>query len=231
MNMLPWIIGIAAAAGALLTMNILGVITSAGSFNLQTFTGFGFVIIFIGGYIFTSRIFNELQSPVKSHFFLTLPARAEEKLISAWLISSLFFITISYLLLSLISFIISGLLVLIFDGTLQVFNPFSIEALKIAAIYLITQTIFLLGSIYFKKNNFLKTILAVFTVFAILFTWGMIMVLIVIKPFQFAQHSGNFEGSLIDAEYVNTIASYMFWYVTGPLFLIVSYFRLKERQV
>lgn len=231
MNMLPWIIGIAAVAGALLTMNILGVITSAGSFNLHTFSRFGFVLIFIGGYVFTSRIFSELQSPVKSHFFLTLPARAEEKLISAWLISSLFFIIISYLLLSLVSFIISGLLVLIFDGTLQVFNPFSYEALRVAAIYLITQTAFLLGSVYFKKNNFLKTILTVFIVFSILFTWGMIMTLIIIKPFQFANQPGNFDVNLFDPEYINTIASYFFWYIAGPLFLIVSYFRIKERQV
>ncbi|MBS4013919.1 MAG: hypothetical protein KGZ97_09230 [Bacteroidetes bacterium] len=231
MNMQPWLIGIAATAGALLTLNIMGVITSFGSFNLETFVRFGYFIMFVGGYIFTSRIFNELQSPAKSHFYLSLPARPEEKLISAWLISSVFFLIVSYVLISLISLLISGVLLLFFDGTLKVFNPLSIDALYIAAVFIITNSVFFLGSIYFKKNNFLKTILTVFVTFVTIFTFTLILILIIIKPFQYAHHSVGFQIDFAEVEYINSIISYLFWYAMAPFILVVSYFRLKERQV
>lgn len=211
---------------------ILQVIASGGSFNLDAFVSFGFVIVFVGGYIFTSNIFNELQSPVKSHYYLTLPARAEEKLIAAWLISSVFFVIVSLAIMFLISFIISGILALLFNGGLQLFNPFTKAAMTTTGVYLVTQTIFLLGSVYFRKFNFLKTLLSVFLVYITLFVWILIMIFLVIRP-QDMVFAGAFD---IDIDFQKALAkseiiSFIFWYVIGPFFLIVSYFRLKERQV
>ncbi len=232
MSIKPWTIGIAAAGGFLLGVFVLQVIASGGYFNLGLFTSLGFVILFVGGYIFTSNIFNELQSPVKSQYYLTLPARTEEKLIAGWLMSSVFFAIVSLVLIFLISFIISGVLNLLFEGSLQLFNPLSERAMTITGVYLVTQTIFLLGSVYFRKFNFLKTLLSVFVVYIILFIWIMIMVFAIIKPQDMVFIGpADIELSLASPETISTIMSVLFWYVIGPFFLIVSYLRLKERQV
>ncbi len=227
MSRKPWVIGIAAAGGFLIGVFALQIIASEGNFNMNAYTAVGFVILFLGGYIFTSNIFYELQSPVKGHFYLLLPARIEEKLIASWLMSSVFYLIISIVMLFLISFILSGVLALFFDGRIQLFQPFSDTALKIAGAYLVTQTIFLLGSVYFRKFNFLKTLLAIFVVYMIIFIWTIIMVFTIIRP-QDLMVTGieNFNFQ-IGPENLTAI----FNYIMGPFFLIVSYLRLKERQV
>ncbi len=227
MSMKPWIIGIAATGGFLLGVFALQIITSGGNFNLDTYTAVGFVILFLGGYIFSSNIFNELQSPVKGHFYLLLPARIGEKLIASWLLSSIFYVIVSLLMLFLISFILSGILALFFDGNMQLFQPFSDTALKATGSYLVTQTIFLLGSVYFRKFNFLKTLLAIFVVYMIIFIWTIIMVFTIIRPQDMMATGMEDIHFKAQPEHLSTI----FWYITGPFFLIVSYLRLKERQV
>lgn len=229
----PWIIGVAACGGFLLSVYLLQVLTLYGIFNLDAFTNIGFVILFVGGFIFSSNIFNELQSPVKSHFYLTLPARTEEKLIAAWLMSSVFFVIVSLLMFVLISVIISGVLVIFYNGSMLVFNPFTNNVLTTVGVYMVLQTIFLLGGVYFRKFNFLKTLLTLFVVYQIFVIWAIIMVFLIIRPqgMMFGIEDSMFQGNFMLIESFTTTMSIIFWYVLGPFFLIVSYFRLKERQV
>ena len=233
MGMKPWIIGIAAGAGFLLGIYLLQILTLHGIFNLDAFTNLGFVILFVGGFIFTSNIFNELQSPVKSHFYLTLPARAEEKLIAAWLMSSLLYVIASLIVLFLVSLILSGVLVIFYGGKMLLFNPLTEYVLTTAGVYMVLQTIFLLGSVYFRKFNFLKTLLTIFIVYMIIFVWVIMMAFLIIRPqdMMFGIDGSMFQGNIVLAENFSTMMSVLFWYVLGPLFLVVSYFRLKERQV
>jgi hypothetical protein len=49
----------------------------------------------------------------------------------------------------------------IFGNGHPLFNPFSRASLQVAVVYLVTQSAYLLGSIWFKKTAFLKTILAI----------------------------------------------------------------------
>ncbi len=232
-NSKPWMIGVIATAGFLLGVFILQMLVSEGNFNFGAYKGLGFVILFLGGYVFSSNIFNELQSPVKGHFYMMIPARIEEKLMASWLMSSVLYAIISLTLLSIISFLLSGVQILFLGGNILLFNPLSDVALKATGVYLVTQTIFLLGSVYFKKYNFLKTLLSIFVVYMIIFVWGMIMIFTIIKPQDIV-----FEGSvefyhwqLFDSAQIAVFFKYIFWYFTGPFFLIVSYLRLKERQV
>ncbi len=223
----PCIIGMLAAGGFLLSIFILHItLVTKGSFNLNAYSTIGFVIFYLGGYIYTSNIFSELQSPLKSHFYLTLPAKPEEKLISAWLLSSLFYSIVALLTLFIISFIISGVLVLFFNESLMLFDPFAKISLKAVGGYMITQTIFLLGSVYFKKFNFLKTILSLFVIYLIIVIWMVVLVFTVVKPWDivFSEAAGDIEFQF---NYLQDILLY----AIGPFFIIVSYIRLKERQV
>ena len=99
-------------------------------------------------------------------------------------------------------------------------------------IYVVTQSVFFLGALYFRKNNLLKTLLSVFVIQAI---FSIVMVFagwLILGEF----NQLNEENIPADTMYFFTvnipeIARTVFWVVTAPFFLIVSYFKFKEREV
>jgi hypothetical protein len=63
------------------------------------------VVMFIGGYIFTSNIYFELHQVQRSYCYLTLPVSTTERLASGWLMTGLFFAVFSLLTMSLIGLV------------------------------------------------------------------------------------------------------------------------------
>ncbi len=108
-------------------------------------------ILFVGGLWITALSFNELHNPQKSCYFLTLPASHLEKLFNRWLFTAVLypaFVLGIYLLLYMLK---SGL-------------ELSIPLYHIAnwiKIYLIFQSIFFLGAIYFKSHQIIKTLASI----------------------------------------------------------------------
>lgn len=204
-------------------------------FSSTVFFGSLLPMIVLGGYIATSLSFAELNTPQKSYLYLTLPASATEKLAVAWLSSSLI-----YLIFAIVVLFVINLLLLIIDTIglsrgVSLVNLFDNNALLVYANYLVTQTIFLLGAIYFRKLNFLRTVLALIIVgFAIALYCGLLVGLVSLL------HDGHLHGRFVhlnidnkDAigQVISTISKVLYWGITAPFFLIVSYFTLKERQV
>ena len=115
-------------------------------------------------------------------------------------------------------------------------NLFDHKALITYANYLVIQPIFLLGAIYFRKMNFLKTVLALILVgFSIALYSGLLTGLAVWI------NGGNHTFGKIDhynitnndavIHFIVVNAKILYWGLTAPFFLLVSYFSLKERQV
>jgi len=193
-----------------------------------------FVPIFlIGGFIFTSIIFSELNSPHKGYLYLTLPASAFEKLISAWLVSSIFYILLGAMITYFINFYYMLVAVIIDAPNVEIVNLFTSDALSIFGNYLIFQTIFFLGAIYFRRVNFLKTLLAGFVLVVLFSIYSGILAKILFNQFAIQSHdmSQSIEFQYTAKNVIAPIAKYLFWYGVAPFFLTVSYFRLKERQV
>jgi ABC-type transport system involved in multi-copper enzyme maturation permease subunit len=216
---------------------LLGIFGSQQSLqeNSTIVLAFGTVIYQIGGYVLTASIFSELQSPGSASQFLTLPATTGEKLFSGW--------TISYVLYTLTAFIGLSMLLLImfftgnilFDGEIQSLTELTrIYLNNVVLVYLVFNSIFLLGATYFKGNNFLKT---AFSVFLFIVFIGLLMIVISnvvsnvagpvmfswsIYPLSYIEDGGIFKKLLLQLLYAlpPTI-----------LFLTLSYFRLKNRQV
>ena len=62
------------------------------------------LLLFVGGFIFTSIIFRELYTKPRGQFYLTLPASHLEKITSKWLLSAILYpigVTIGYWLFSI----------------------------------------------------------------------------------------------------------------------------------
>ena len=137
----------------------------------------------------------------------------------------------------IINILVSVLSSQLFDFQLSIDNIFTLQLFTEVGKYIVIQSIFFLGAIYFRKNNFFKTILAIFvifTVFAILTGLaGRIIFSDYMGPYGF-----KFNNDIIPVELETTlkntipqILKFTFWYLSAPFFLIVSYFRLKERQI
>lgn len=231
MNFTPFFIGIGGIFGILLIIALL-----TAHFDLNNFDNIfplGMVTFFAGGFIFSSSVFSELNSSGKSYTFLTLPVSNLEKIIGSWLLTSPLYIIVFNLMLALIYFISA-----ISAGLeISMLNFYGSSFWNIIAVYTVLQTIFFLGACTFKNYNFLKTLLSIFLLFVILASFGGSLAGILFQ--------GHFDGDTIhfnnesflsnnesSLKYIVTkTVPLIFWYILAPFLLIVSYFKLKEREV
>ncbi len=233
-NASAWLIAFGAVAGSLLVLSLL--VAYFQPANLAALTGLYFTVMFIGGYIFTSNIFGELHHAQRSYQYLTLPVSTTERLFSAWIITAIVFPVIAVLSMALIVLIANLVMNFTFDVTpfQSVFSKGSWTSVKV---YMVTQSVFLLGAAYFRKNNFLKTVLALFVVSVIFQIVIVTTAYFVFSPFAEEgafnigpQHMSQ-QMENVFLTHVPATARVIFWYLTIPFFLIVTWFSLKERQV
>lgn len=199
-----------------------------------------YIIIFLGGYITTSNIFSELHKPEKSIHFLTLPASSFEKLVSGWLNSTIIFIVMTFIAYQ-IAFFLSTLLALWwFKIDLQWINILDAGFFKACILYIITQSVFLFGAVYFKGKNFFKTIFALFLLFLVYSIYHSLVGSVALNEITTLFFEGNSVdlGEAISApgleDYAeNTlvpILKFIFYYIMPIFFLTLSYIKLKERE-
>ncbi len=149
-----------AMAGVFISLNIVSEV-------MDSLFGFFY---FTGGFIFTSGIFRELHARETVTDYLMLPASSLEKFAERLFIATAGWTLYSLVLFSASSFIIELIKIFLEKGSgFNPFNPMDVQLLKTIPYYLVNSSVFLLGAVYFKKMNFIKTILALFSVFIFLF--------------------------------------------------------------
>lgn len=199
--------------------------------------GFFPTALFIAGFILSAGVFAEIHRPQKNTAFFMLPATIFEKFTSRLLLTTVVFVPIGiafYILLNLLSLLIS---MIFSDWGFPILNPFDHDMLLVVAIYLVTQSLFLFGSSYFKKHAFMKTGVSLFALAVILGIYASIVFRIVYGDFFhgmrfFDQHVFS-DVSVFEnfGETLLTIVKYLFWIVLAPFFWILSYLRLREKEV
>ncbi len=223
MHQQPALIAAGAVLGALLVISVLVAV-----FNPQgvpDLLGLYHTVFFLGGYVFASQVFGELHSPQRSYTYLTLPVSTAEKLVGSWLLVSLGYVVV-YWVAAFLLYVVANLASNWPHDPQQMFNQ---DFWHSVVAFLVTQTIFFLGACYFRKNNFLKTLFALFVVVLVVGLYSGLLAWAVLNKdgnIDFGQGEGYEAGRVIEQ-----IAKVFFRYVLGPFMLIVSYFRLKERQV
>jgi hypothetical protein len=133
-----------------------------------------------------------------------------------------------------INIILKSIVAVFSTNQVPVINLFDPSILRMYALYMVTQSVFLLGAIYFRRVNFLKTVLSLFAICIVIAIYSSLTArLIVFHNFQ----SIHFDNSMPENWqnfFENTFApviNALFWYCLAPFFFVVSYFSLKERQV
>lgn len=224
-----WIIAAAAVFGLLLLSSLATAYLNPDKLmNMLIVYAF---VFFIGGLIFSSQVFMELNSPNQAYSFLTLPVSTLEKLFGSWLLTTPLYI----LVYTFVTYTIYLLSTLITGFAISPFEHFGWEAyFELIGAYLVIQTIFLWGACYFKKNNFLKTVLSLIVFVSALCLWGVFLVWVLfgeqrelsVTPSE-TQEAIN---SFLEAWLAPTL-EFLFWGVLGPFMLLISYFTLKEREL
>ncbi len=190
--------------------------------------GIGILTYHIAGYVLTASAFGELQSSESASQLLTLPATASEKLFSAWVLSFLLYSTLIFSTLFILGFLMwstAGL----FIGIPVSFN-IAIVPLQNLLTYLLLNSVFLLGAIFFRGKNFLKTVFSILLFF--LFIGIQIIILInVIEPESIHSFAISPPMFLQDSKFGILLIQAIWMLPLTAIFLTFSYFRLKNRQI
>jgi len=227
------LIATGAIFGVLLFLNI---ITINASRTWDFHKTFYLIVLFFGGYTYTASVFKELHQYPKNYAFLTLPASIFEKFLTKFLTSSIGFIIVSVITYFLFSIIASIVTRLIFGSNFPIFNPFQNNIITSIKVYLITQSVFLFGSVYFKSHNLLKTLLALFLISIVLSFYSVLLTRIlfiwtyenniIFPPIEFDIHTFESLGNQLAQ-----IFSFIFHFLLAPFFWVLTYLRLKETEV
>jgi len=226
LNISSWLMGLAAVVGILLIIWFFPISTGGNAwhgFRIESLLPAALFFFVVGGLFITSSLFNELHSPTTAFQHLTLPATALEKLLSAWIISTVLYTLASlviYFLLTLIIQLITGLTTTA-DLSIRLFYLLDFSIADSVVSYYYYHSIFLLGAVYFVKNNFLKTLLSIVLV---------VSTLIVITGLVFFVSAGTlafqFSTDDLGSGVIHTIS------ILFSLFMLTfAWIRLKNRQV
>lgn len=212
-----------------------------------------FFSLFTVGSFYSSQYFRDLGSRSKGINFLLVPASAFEKV----LCSLLYTVVLFFVVFTAAFYLVDILMVWIGQnyvsdipypadqkGLLNVFNAAKLDAspkttVNILWIYFSIQSLFLLGSVYFEKYSFIKTIIAGFILFFLLFCFVYFVYDMMPKgdytngilTSYVVRGSGKDNYLVKLPDWFGYLLYYVFMYGTAPFLYLVTYFRLKEKQV
>lgn len=241
-NNRSWLIELGGLTGILLFLTIVQWVTNY-DYQFNFFRNVAILSFFAGGIGLTSKSFSELRSPAKALLYMNSPASVFEKLLTNWLIRAIGFAIIMYVIIFIMSIVCGALSEAILGSSWQTFDLFAVKNLKIAGHFLVWQSIFLFGAVYFKNNNLIKTLFSLIGIGLFFSLWtGLIGAgvkeLYGIESLQMrissevaANQSPNGNTSAF-FNFINTLEIVFKWvYVAiAPFFLLVTYFHLKERE-
>jgi hypothetical protein len=212
------------------------------------------MFLIISGFIFAARQFKMFAYTPSGMHFLMIPATHFEKLTVSIILSTVYFFfafIISYIVgtflgTHLMNFILDRNEVVQF-GLLNFTNSYDAlpgivknyandTIFRTFGIFAIIQSIFLFGSVYFKRNAVGRTILSMILLSTLLIIIELIMLKTLYGSTSISNNNlvfMNMNFDLTESLVVQTISKILEigTYLTVPFFWVVSYFRLTEKQV
>lgn len=212
-------------------------------FNENSTYAIFFVTLFIAGLIFSSTTFNMLGDKPKGIYWLSVPATPLEKLGTGFFYSFIVFPTVYITSFWLIKHFTFFMVELNPANVIERTRPDNVFIKQVAPnlfyCFFALQALFMLGSVYFERAAFIKTILIIFFI-------GLLFVLYTqfIAHNFFPQNFG-FRGAETFRVYENDQPPRIYqlpgWFVTvlmpltkfiwAPVLLAATYFRLKEKEI
>lgn len=252
-NKKRYLLSVIAFMGLLITwFTFTMLIESRSAMEKEMQTGTYFFSLFAMGSFYANQYFRDLGSRARGINFLLVPASAFEKILCGLLFTVILF----FVVFTSAFYLVDVLMVTIADsfltadipnkenGLVNIFEaaslPFDGESgINILLIFFAIQSAFLLGSVYYAKYSFIKTIISGFVVFFIVFCF--VYLLYDLMP-RGEYTTGFLTSYRIDNpdkdDYLVRIPGwlgqtvyYLLTYGIAPFLWIVTYVRLKEKQV
>jgi len=211
------------------------------------------LFMYIAGFIFAARTFKIFNYTPSGMHYLLIPATHAEKLTINIILSSFYFfcmILITYVIGTAIGTQL-GNLMFGMDNTIT-FELFQTNPNQMSLInqmnvteysglwntfvtFAIIQSIFMLGSIYFKGNAIGKTFLTVIGISIILVMIELFLLKVTFGTYhlngQMINFNINFNSGYMFGSQISQILSGVFKYALIPFFWVVTYLRLTEKEV
>jgi len=229
-------------------------------FEVQVATYFfGLILV---GCLYSSLFFGDLASKSKGINYLTVPASHFEKMLCA-----LFFATIAFLICYTAIFYMLDIVMVKVSNAIaysnwqknhevgEIFEPDEVMNIFTAEqkgnnshnifhylflVYFTLQSAFILGSVYFPKFSFIKTVITLLLI-ALFFSFFMAKVIPAFMPegnyyralTSYNFYSGNNDPGkiVILPEWINTFLEFLIKFALAPIFWLATYFRLKEKEI
>lgn len=144
------------------------------SFRVITFAWI-FWVFFGGGLWLTSKAFVDLHNEDRQQNFLLLPASNLEKFLGRLLLTTVGYVIGVGLIFYLASLLVAACTWLIYGEPAVIFNLPHLTVWHNMLDYILLQSLFFLGAIYFKSSNFSKTILCLCGLILIFFCTAFIV--------------------------------------------------------
>lgn len=244
----PLLIAAGAVAGVLLLNYVINALSSQGATEMvrigstnsvTQMTYFG-LTLFLGGFIISSRAFSELHVKNRNHDWLMIPASPIEKYLSRLALTTVGVGIGTVVFFFVFSILGAALTALLFGRPQPVFSPFDGRVWMLVLHYFVLQSIFFAAAVYFKKAQFIKTVLVVtaFAVGLMLLAAGALR-LVFWKEFPYLASENafaNFDFSVIAprlqaaARTASVVATVFYWAVLAPVLWAFAYFRLCEAE-
>lgn len=242
-----------AFAGLLITWFVLtllmGVQPMANGVQSVTF----FLSLFAVGTFYASQYFSDLGSRAKGINFLLVPASAFEKLLCGLLYTVVLFFVVFVALFYAADALMVGVANAVYptnDPTkkAEMVNVFRIilirfnrdSTINFLLFFFSVQSAFLLGSVYFEKYSFIKTIISGFVAGFVLFCLMYFFNGQLLPPGDYPRgfltayriHTDGANDRLIEVpRWIGEVFRFLVMYGAAPFFWVVTYCRLKEKQV
>ena len=230
-----------ASAVVLIIIILQSILDSITTCSEDFYHDFYFLILIISGLVVTSKISTGLHHEAKGPAWILIPASTLEKLVSLIVLSTVIPAVSTLLFLSLAS-LVSEAINWIFIGSCHtLFNAFDTSYIHETMVYLVIQTPYLLGAIYFKRHALGKTFLSLF-VYS-LFLFGITLLAGRVIFGHFIWDSSYWQSVLAEITTIDPVvklmrinemsqfyAKILFGYIMVPLFWVIAYFRLKETE-
>ncbi|MFT3825049.1 MAG: hypothetical protein QM731_14090 [Chitinophagaceae bacterium] len=231
--------------------------------DLQALTYFvGLVLV---GCFFASMMFSDLSSKSKGIEFLILPSSLMEKL-ACMIFYSVFLFFICY---TLVFYGVDIIMVKLSNSLARgawekgellarerelyiekianvfVFNSEDLDKVNVnyyvILAFIVVQSAFLMGSVYFPKYSFLKTLISLLVIIVV-----MVIIMAKVAKYVIPERVGFYEGltslRLYNEDYtaikvarlpewISDSLLFLIKYAFAPVFWLITYFRLKEKQI
>lgn len=199
------------------------------------------IYLFISGLIFAGNTFKSFNYTPSGMHYLLIPATHTEKLITNILLSTFYYFAMFVITYTVGTFLGINIRNLIWGSTLPVefdlFNTYwhnsgNISFWNMFYSFAVLQSIFMLGSVYFKRNAVFKTILSYFVLIFVLFVIQLFILKVGYGSFHIDNHDINIQFMSFNEYFPGFETGFkVLGYLSLPFFWLVTYFRLTEKEV